>query len=190
MLKHFIAAAALAAALASAAVAADTYKVDPAHSFVLFKVKHLNIGNAYGEFTDVSGTIKVDDDKPENGSIDITIKAESISTNVPKRDEHLRSPDFLNVKQFPVITFKSTSIKKSGEDTFEVTGDLQVHGVTKPVTTTFKRIGMGKDPWGKFRAGAEATFTIKRSEFDMKFMLDGVSDDVQITVALEAIKEG
>lgn len=189
-LNQQLASFALAVALfgGAGAIAADTYKVDGAHSFVVFKVKHLNVGHAYGRFNQVEGSVVLDEAKPESSTIHVTVKTDSVDTANAKRDAHLKGPDFFNVKEFPTIEFKSKSVKKNGED-YEATGDLTLHGVTKEQTVTFKKIGAGKDPWGGTRAGAEAHFTIKRSEFGMKFMLEGVSDEVEITVAVEGVKE-
>jgi polyisoprenoid-binding protein YceI len=192
-MKHFASGAWVAAAvltLAGAAVAAPvTYKVDGAHSFVVFKVVHLNVANAYGRFNDVTGTVVADEEAPEKGSIDIQIKAESIDTGNEKRDQHLKGPDFLNTQQFPMVTFKSKSIKKTSDKEYEVTGDLSMHGVTKPVTAKLVKIGEGKGMRGEYRAGAEARFQVKRSEFGITYMPEGLSEEVDVIVALEGIRQ-
>jgi polyisoprenoid-binding protein YceI len=179
----------LFALLAAPVLAADTYEVDPVHSTVVFKVAHLGVSNVHGRFNEVTGTVALDEAKPALSSIDIQIKVESIDTNSAKRDQHLKSPDFFNAKQFPVIAFKSKEVKKVGEKLYDAKGDLTLHGVTREVTIRFRRIGEGKDPWGGYRSGGEATFTIKRSDFGMKFMLEGVGDEVQISVGLEGIRK-
>jgi polyisoprenoid-binding protein YceI len=167
---------------------AETYQVDPVHSSFVFRVKHFNVGYIHGRFNDVSGTVTFDPDKPEAASFDIQVKAASIDSNNPKRDQHLRGPDFFNVKEFPTIAFKSKEVKPLGDKMYEVTGDLTLHGVTQPVTAKVEYVGAGKDPRGTQRAGFEATFTVRRSEFGMKGMLGGIGDEVRVTAAFEGVK--
>lgn len=175
----------LAAATVPAAQAADTLKIDGVHSFVVFRIKHMGIGQAYGRFNDVSGTFSLDEADPTKSSFDVKVKSESVDTGNAKRDNHLKSPDFFNAKEFPTISFKSTEFKKTGEKMYEVTGDLTLHGVTKPITAKLEHIGTAKD-----KTGVEATITIQRSEFGMKFGLDNgdLGDDVQLRVSLEGGK--
>ncbi|MBI1849499.1 MAG: YceI family protein [Planctomycetes bacterium] len=175
--------------LSALAVAADTYSVDPVHSFVTFRIVHVGVSATHGRFDDVSGTFVVDDADPTKSTVDVQVKAESIDTNNKKRDEDLKGPDYFNVKQFPTIAFKSKSVKPAGDKKFEVSGDLTLHGVTKPLTFTLTHIGSGKTPFKDFRSGYETTFTIKRTDFDMKKMLEGIGDEVQITVAIEGIRQ-
>lgn len=174
--------------LAAPAVAADTYEIDASHSTVLFRVKHLNVSYFHGRFNKLSGKIVWDED-PQKIEIAVKIDASSVDTNNEKRDQHLRNPDFFNSKQFPVITFQSTGVKKLEGDHYEVTGDLTFHGVKKSITTKFEFTGAGKDPWGGVRAGGEAVFTISRSDFGIDYMPDGLGDDVRITVAIEGVKK-
>src|SRR5438067_9388934 len=129
---------------AAAASAAETYKLDPVHSSVLFKAKHLNVADFYGRFNDFTGTVTFDNANPSNSSVNLEVKVESLDTHEPKRDQHLKSPDFFNAKQFPVITFKSTKVEKGSADSYKVTGDFTLHGVMKPVTIEFKKTGEGK----------------------------------------------
>jgi polyisoprenoid-binding protein YceI len=175
--------------MASLARAAETYKVDPVHSSCLFRAKHFNAGYFYGRFNEITGTIVVDEANPAKSSAEIQVKVESIDTNDAKRDQHLKSPDFFNAKQFPTITFKSKQVKKSGKDTYEMTGDLNLHGVTRSVTAKVTRTGEGKDPFGKFRIGFETVFTIKRSDFGMKFMLGPISDEIQLIISVEGLRQ-
>ena len=176
-------------ALGSEARAADNYKADPVHSSVLFRSKHANTGHVWGRFNEFGGTFTLDDADPAKASFNIEVKAASVDTNQAKRDEHLRSPDFLNAKQYPTITFKSTAAKKGAADkTLEVTGDLTLHGVTKPVTATIELIGKGEFPPGTQRAGFEATFAVKKSEFGFKNM-PGVDDEIRLVVAIEGVKQ-
>lgn len=169
--------------------AAETYKVDPVHSSVVFRVKHLNIGFIYGRFNDIRGTIVVDDKNPERSSVELTIRAESIDTGNADRDNHLRSPDFFNAKQFPVITFKSTRVRRIKPNLYEVTGNLSLHGVTRQITLRVQQTGKGRGLKGEFRIGFHTTFRIKRSDFKMTYMLNGISDEVVLMIGIEAIRQ-
>jgi polyisoprenoid-binding protein YceI len=117
------------------------------------------------------------------------VMAKDVDTYDAKRDKHLQSPDFFDVGQHPLITFKSTSLKKLAGDLYEVTGDLTLLGKTRPITFQVRQTGYGKDPWGDYRRGFETEFTIKRSEFGMNFLLDVVSDEVDLTVSVEGIRQ-
>lgn len=173
--------------LALSASGADTYKVDPVHSSVIFGIKHKGVTNFYGAFKEISGTVTFDAADPSKSSVELTVPVESVDTRDDKRNQHLKSPDFFNAKQFPTITFKSNKIEGSG-DTYKVSGDLTIHGVTKPITVDFKR-GADGGGQGKTTGGGEARFTIKRSDFDMKFMVGPLGDDVSIILSLEGPKE-
>ena len=179
----------LSGLLAIPVVAENTYKVDPDHTYILFRVKHLGIGYSYGRFNNPIGTFTFDEAKDNIGAIDMRILAKDVDTDVEKRDNHLRSPDFFDAKKYPLISFKSTSIRKTGEGTYEISGNVTLLGKTRPIKAKAVQIGAGKDPWGKYRRGYEAKFTLKRSEFGMEFMLGGVSDKVELTVSLEGIKQ-
>ncbi|NJL24148.1 MAG: polyisoprenoid-binding protein [Calothrix sp. SM1_5_4] len=167
-----------------------TYKVDASHSSIVFKVSHMGFANVYGMIPGLEGSFIVNESKPEKSSFDVSVKAENINTHDKKRDEHLRGLDFFNVKQFPTISLKSKSVKKSG-DGYEVSADLNMHGVTKPIGFTFRRFKTGKDPWGKIRTGGEAVFKIKRSDFNMTYMSKPgeLGDEVELVVAIEGIQQ-
>jgi polyisoprenoid-binding protein YceI len=171
------------------AAAIDTYEVDPDHSAVIFRIKHLDITYVYGRFNDLSGTLKIDDETPASSVVEIYAKTKNVDTFQSERDNHLRSPDFFDSKKFPVISFKSTSFTKVSKNMYEVTGDLALHGVTRPLTVKVQQTGSGKDPWGGFRIGFEATFTIRRSDFGMNFMREGVGDEVRIMLSIEGIRK-
>src|ERR1700689_4477904 len=127
----------------------STYKIDPAHSSAHFSVRHLMITNVKGSFSSVNGSVAFDPGDPGAASIDVTIDASSINTNEPQRDAHLKSADFLDVAAFPSITFKGTKLEKSGDDEWKLSGDLTIHGVTKPVTLEVEGpTSETKDPWG------------------------------------------
>jgi polyisoprenoid-binding protein YceI len=181
---------ALLAALATTASAApENHEIDASHSAILFRVQHANAGYQYGRFNDFAGTVVFDAADPAACKVNLEIKAGTIDTNNPKRDEHLRSAEYFDVKQFPTITFASTAVAKVGDTTYDVTGNLTLHGVTKPVTLRMEKVGEAKDPWGNYRRGFEGTVTIKRSEFAMKNALEVVGDDVRLTLAIEVIRK-
>lgn len=168
--------------------AAETFEIDPIHSSVVFKVRHLNVADFYGRFNEIKGTVSFDKDSPEKSSVIAEVPVESIDTHNDKRDQHLKSPDFFNAKQFPVISFKSTKVEKDGDD-FKVTGDFTLHGVTKSVTVEFDKVGEGKGMQGELRAGGETEFKIKRSDFGMKFMPDAIGDEIEIKLSIEGVKK-
>ncbi|HSV13539.1 MAG TPA: YceI family protein [Tepidisphaeraceae bacterium] len=170
---------------AAAFAPAAQYKVDPVHSFVNFKVNHLGVSYVWGRFDGPEGTFNTDEGKE---SFEATVHTDKIDTGVAKRDQHLKSPDFFNAKQFPELTFKSTGVKKSGENQYEVTGDMTVHGVTKSITVTLTKVGEAKTQMGE-RAGFDGTFTIKRSDFGMAFMPGAVGDEITVYVGMEGTKE-
>lgn len=145
------------------------WNIDGSHSTAEFSVRHLMITNVKGRFGTLSGTVDYDPEKPEASQIDVTIDATSIDTRDEKRDAHLRSPDFFDVEKFPSLTFKSTSVKKT-DDGFAATGDLTIHGVTKPVTLEVEGPSdQNKDPWGNTRIGASATAKINRKDFGLNW---------------------
>ncbi len=195
-LRAAIAVAAFACLVPVAGRAADTYEIDAAHTSVQFSVRHMMISNVRGEFTKLSGTATGDVANPTAASVEATIDAASIDTRNEKRDEHLRTPDFLDTAKFPTITFKSTKVEKAG-DAWKLTGDLTMHGVTKPVVLDVTNVtAPTKDPWGNTRIGASATTKINRQDFGIVFnkTLDGggvlVGDELAITVDVEVMKKG
>jgi polyisoprenoid-binding protein YceI len=166
----------------------DTYKVDPVHSSVLFSAKHFGVTDFYGDFKEITGTVTFDAADASKSSVELTVPVVSLETRNEKRDQHLKSPDFFNAAQFPAITFKSTKIEGAG-DNYKVSGDLSIHGVTKPVTVDFKKGGEGKGGKGEVRGGGETRFTIKRSDYGMNFMAGAIGDDVNIILSLEGVKQ-
>lgn len=175
--------------LSSSAFAADTWSVDPSHSTAIFRIKHFNASWQYGRFNDVSGTFVFDDADPTKSTLELSIKTDSVDTNNQKRDDHLKGPDFFNAAQYPTMTFKSKKVAAKSGNVWAVTGDLTIHGTTKEITVDVERTGTGKDPWGGTRTGAEATFTIKRSDYGVSGLPDGLGDEVRIVVSAEAIKK-
>lgn len=190
-LKLTLAAAALA--FGSQAFAA-TYDVDPAHSRIGFSVKHLMIATVPGNFNEFSGKFDFDPAKGDLKSSEFTVQAASINTNNAKRDDHLRSPDFFDVAKYPTITFTNSKIKKAGKGKFKWTGDLNMHGVTKPVTLDLVHTGNVKGMMGEQRAGFEAKGKISRKDFGLnwnKALEAGgvaVSDEVQLIIEVSAIE--
>lgn len=167
---------------------AAEYAIDTAHSSALFKVKHLDTAYFYGMFKDVSGTVSFDPANAGAASIDVTIASASVDTRSENRDNHVKSPDFLNAKQFPTITFKSKSVKASG-DRLEVTGDLTLHGVTREITVQAERTGGGTHPRsGKEIVGFHASFTVDRTAHDMNFMVGPLGPEIEFVLSIEAAK--
>lgn len=191
----FVAAAALASPFLAASPKAAwsapesaTWAGDTIHTFVLFKIKHMGTSWTWGRFNDFTVSVQGDAATGAVSSVEFAVKAESIDTGNANRDKHLRSPDFLNTKQFESITFKSTGVKTIDADTAEVTGDLSLHGETKPITIKLVKTGAGEMK-GTPLVGYETSFTIKRSDYGMTAMLPGAGDDVTITIATELAKK-
>lgn len=168
---------------------ADSYKVDPVHSFALFSIHHFNAGNVWGRFNEPTGQFTLDQSDPTKDSFVVELSLAKLDTGNPKRDSDLKGPDWFNARQFATITFKSTTVKKGEGNTLEVTGNLTIHGVTKTVGVPVEILGIARDPFGNTRAGIQGTTTIKRSDFGMKGMPQGVGDEVKLIVALEGIKQ-
>jgi polyisoprenoid-binding protein YceI len=171
------------------------YQIDPTHSSVHFSVRHMMISNVRGEFRKVSGTVTYDPDRPQDSTVEVTIDAASISTGDAQRDTHLRSADFLDVEQFPTITFRSKQITQSG-DGGKVRGDLTVHGVIREVVLHVEGPSPeAKDPYGNLRIGASAATKISRNDFGLKWnsaLETGgvlVGDELKIEIDAQAIRQ-
>ena len=181
-------------ALALPALAAD-YNIDSAHSAAQFSVRHLMVSNVRGEFSKVTGKVAYDDANPGAITVEASVDVATVSTREPKRDEHLKSPDFFDAAKYPTFTFKSKSAKKTA-DGLDVTGDLTIHGVSKPVVLHVSGITKEiKDPFGMLRRGATATTVINRKDFGVSWNkdLDGggvvVGEEVTITLDLEVARK-
>ncbi len=146
-----------------------TYKIDPAHSEITFKVKHLMITNVTGSFTQFDGTMETNSDDFSGANISFEADINSITTHNEQRDGHLKSADFFDAEQFPKLTFTSTSFTKKGGDDYELTGDLTMHGVTKPVVLDVELGGVTTDPWGQSKVGFEITGKVNRKEFGLEW---------------------
>jgi polyisoprenoid-binding protein YceI len=188
---------ALACALAFASLQsplrADEYTVDPSHTSVIFGISHLGYSFTYGRFNKVSGDFTLDPAKPEAASFTLTIDANSIDTNDAKRDDHLKGPDFLNTGEFPVISFKSNKVdvKQEGESAvYVVSGELTMHGETKPVTLNLQKLGEGPGPTGQdFRTGFNCQTKLNRSEWGMTKGIPDIGDEVAVTISFEGIRK-
>jgi polyisoprenoid-binding protein YceI len=188
----------IAAAVLSlpAAAANSQWQIDSQHASAQFAVKHLMISTVHGEFHGVTGTVNWDDKDITKSTIDVTIDTTSVDTREPKRDAHLKSPDFFDVAKFPTMTFKSKKIEQAGAGKLKVTGDLTIHGVTKEVVLDVDGpTAPIKDPWGNTRVALNATASVNRQDFGVKWNanMDGggvvVSDNVNITIDAELVKQ-
>jgi polyisoprenoid-binding protein YceI len=173
--------------------AADTYVFDKVHSSIGFQIRHL-FSNVPGKFDDFTGTIQFDEANPEQSSVEVNIKTASVDTGVKMRDDDLRSSHFFDAQNFPEITFKSKSVKTTGKDTADVTGDLTIHGVTKEVVLKVELLGKGAGPKNSIVSGWDATTALKRSDFGLTWnqVIEGtqmVGDDVKIELHIEADKK-
>ena len=171
-----------------------TWSADPSHSTVGFTVKHLGIATVRGSFTKFEGTLQIDDDLASS-TIHGTIEAASVDTADAKRDDHLRSPDFFDATQFPQLGFRSSAIRPVDEDTYEIDGELTIHGVTNPITLTAEVTGTEQDPWGNDRVGLEVTGQLNRGDYGISFnqaLGSGnlvVSDKVKLAIDISAVKQ-
>jgi polyisoprenoid-binding protein YceI len=172
---------------------ADDFAIDNSHTSVIFGVSHLGYSITYGRFNNVSGKFTLDAKGPEASTFQVAIDVASIDTNDAKRDEHLKGPDFFNAGEFPVITFKSTKVAPKKTETgitLEVTGDLTMHGVAKPVTLELQKLGEGPGPGGNgFHTGFSGQAKLKRSDFGMTNMVGPIGDEVAITISIEGARK-
>jgi polyisoprenoid-binding protein YceI len=171
---------------ATAVAGPQAFTIDDVHSMAMFRVMHMGAGAFWGRFNDVSGDFTFEEGKAEGMKFDVTIKTESVDSGNDNLDKHLRSPDFFATKDFPAMTFKSTAARKTGDRSYDVDGELTMLGVTKPITVRMEFCGMadmGRGP----KAGFEAQFTVKRSEFGMKYGVEkgAIGDEVRVVVGLE-----
>lgn len=179
--------------LASPALATEKYLIDPVHTYVGFAVRHLMVSTVRGEFKEFSGELLLDEKDMTNSSVSVTIKTASIDTKVERRDNHLRSGDFLLAEQYPEITFKSKRVEKDG-DSYVAVGDLTIRGVTKEVALPFTLSGPLAGPGGRKRLGTDSEVTINRHDFGVSWnnMLEGggviVGPEIRITLNVEAVQ--
>jgi len=172
-----------------AAVAADSYTLDPGHTFPRFEINHFGFSTHHGQFNKTAGKLVLDR-VAKTGSIEITVDTASIGTGDPKLEEHLRSPEFFNVAKFPAMTFRSKTIAFNGDVPATAAGELTLLGVTRPLMLTISRVKCGPHPMLKKEdCGAEVTGTLKRSDFGMKAYVPVVGDEVTLRIQVEAIKD-
>lgn len=196
-MKKLITSIATLLALALPLVAsASTWNIDPDHSNVGFKVKHLMVSNVKGNFDKHTGTVEINDKDITKSRVEVSIDTASINTNVQKRDEHLRSADFFDVAKYPTMTFVSKKVAKAGKNRLKVTGDLTLHGVTRQVVLDVEPLSKeSKDPWGNIRRGTTASTRIDRKDFGLtwnKGLETGgvlVGDEILITLEIEMIRK-
>lgn len=179
----------------SAPASLITWKIDPAHTVAEFKVKHMMIANVKGTIKGITGDLTEHTTDASLSFIEATLDVSTLNTGEPQRDAHLKSPDFLELEKYPTITFKSTQVERKGENEYAVTGDLTIHGVTRPVTLSVEGpTPPQKDPWGNVRIGLEATTKIDRKDFGLTWntaLETGgilVGDTVHIAIEAEFIK--
>jgi polyisoprenoid-binding protein YceI len=176
-------------------MALGTWNIDPTHSAIGFSVRHMVVSKTRGRFNKWSGQLRFDAENPAASSVEVNIDPASLDTGDAQRDTHLRSPDFFDVEKYPSAAFQSTNVEVAGADRYRVTGNLTVHGVTRPVVLFVTYEGSGKDPWGGERAGFSATTTIDRKDFGLewnKALETGgllVGEKVELNLEIEAVKQ-
>lgn len=189
---HKLSLAMLAAAVvvcSGAAIAADSYTLDSAHTFPRFEISHFGFSTHRGQFNQTTGKLVLDR-AAKTGSLDVTVQTASIGTGDPKLEAELRSDKFFNVEKFPVMTFKSKALKFNGDVPATAEGELTLLGVTKPLTLTISQVKCGTHPFNKKEdCGAEVTGQLKRSEFGMKTALPMIGDDITLRIQVEAWKD-
>ena len=183
------------AAVAAPQTGTSTWAIDPGHTLVEFSGRHMMVTTVKGRFKDVRGTLVIDEADPSRSSVEVEIGAASLDTGNEQRDTHLKSPDFLEVEQYPTITFKSTRVEPQGDERARVVGELTVRGVTREVTLDAELTGYGKNPWGKEVAGFEARTTLNRKDFGLTWnvALEAggflVSDILKVELHVQAVKQ-
>ncbi|HEY7841034.1 MAG TPA: YceI family protein [Gammaproteobacteria bacterium] len=171
----------------AAPVNAAQYDVDLSHAFIQFRILHLGYSVLTGRFNQFAGTFEWDKDNPSTAAIEVTVETNSIDSNWAERDKHLRGEDFLHVEKFPKATFKSTKYTGDAKGG-KLEGVLTLHGVSKPIVLDVKAIGEGPDPWGGYRAGFEATTSIKRADFGMTYNLGPSAESMSFDLFIEGIR--
>jgi len=172
-----------------------TWQIDYTHSDISFSVRHMMISKVNGRFTDWSGTIDFDSESPANSTVDVTVQLASVDTREQQRDDHLRSPDFFDVANFPEMRFKSTRVDQDGDDEGKLYGDLTIRGITKPVVLDIEYAGQAKSPWGATSAGFSAEASLNRKDWELTWnqaLETGgvlVSDKIKIAIELELMQQ-
>jgi len=164
----------------------DTEK---AHAFIEFKISHLGISFVKGRFNNFSGEFSYDEKDPSASKVSVNIDTSSIDSNYAERDKHLRSADFLDVSKYPTATFTSTSFEELGNSKARLSGNLRLHGVTRPITIDVTEIGAGKDPWGGYRRGFTGSTELTLKDFGIDYNLGPTATQVEIQLSLEGIRK-
>ncbi|MBZ5728918.1 MAG: YceI family protein [Acidobacteriia bacterium] len=176
-------------------MATEKWNFDPVHSTIAFSVRHLMIAKVHGQFKAWTGSLLLDEAEPANSSVEVLIEAASVDTREGQRDDHLRSPDFLDAPKFPHIAFRSTKVEKTADDRYRVAGSFTIRDVTRAMVLEVEYLGRTKDPWGGERSGFAAKTSIDRKDYGLKFNmpLEGggvlVGDRVDIALDIEAVKD-
>lgn len=172
-----------------------SWQIDTAHTHIQFSARHMMISKVRGEFDRFSGTVHLDENAPENTTVEVQIEAASVNTRNTDRDNHLKSPDFFNAAEYPYLTFRSTRVERTGDDTARLHGDLTIRDVTRPAVLDVVYLGQAKSPWGAISAGFNASTTINRKDWGLTWnvaletggML--VGEDITIEIELELVKQ-
>ena len=195
-MRRFLLSAVVSIALGPSFASASTWQVDSAHTAVQFAVRHLMVSTVRGTLGKATGTVNLDEGDPTKSTVEASIDVNGIDTREPKRDQHLKSPDFFDVEKYPTVTFKSKKVTKVSDTKFKVAGDLTMHGVTRAVTLAVEGPTQEiKDIWGTMRIGATASTTVDRREFGLVYnrMLEAggavVGDSVTISIDLEMTRK-
>lgn len=167
------------------------YKIDTegAHAFIHFRIPHLGYSWLLGRFNEFEGSFVYDEEKPEDASVEVTIKTASIDSNHAERDKHLRGEDFLEVDKYPEARFVSTGYTEKEDGTGVLKGDLTLHGVTRPVSIDVKHVGHGPDPWGGYRRGFEGSTVLKLKDYNIDFDLGPAAREVNLFLSVEGIRQ-
>lgn len=185
---RYLVLAGLLGAAATAQATPVTYKLDPGHTFVLFSWNHFGFSNPTANLGLGEGTLVFDEKDPAKSSVDVTLPLADLDTHVSKLDEHLKKPDFFDADKYPTVTFKSTKVQPVGGNKYKVTGDLTVHGVTKPVVLDATLNKSGEHPMLKVpTVGFDAVTTLKRSDFGVGAYVPNVSDEIKVRITTEAL---
>ncbi len=189
MIKLFATVVMLGLGASASAFAADSYTLDPTHTFPRFEISHFGFSTHRGQFNTTAGKLVLDR-AAKSGSLEVTVQTASVNTGDPKLEAELRSDKFFNVEKFPAMTFKSKTLKFSGEVPASAEGELTLLGVTRPLTLTISQVKCGTHPLNKKEnCGAEVTGTLKRSDFGMKTFVPAIGDDVTLRIQVEAWKD-
>jgi len=191
MLRKTIGALVVGLAVSAASAGAADYVIDKEgqHAFVNFRIGHLGYSWVYGTFRDFDGRFSFDAAQPEASSVQVKIRTASVDTNQAMRDKHLRDKDFLNTSKYPEASFESTAVKATGAGTFDITGNLTLNGVTRPVTIAAKLMGEGADPWGGYRAGFEGSAKLRLKDFAMAMDLGPASQEAELILSVEGVRQ-